>query len=67
MPESDDDLDARIDQLALDIEQSIAEGEETLEELPDFEYGAYLREQGERAQEFFADMEGVVVRGQRGQ
>lgn len=63
---SSDDLDEQIDALAADIEQQIAQNEQTLADLPDFEYGAYLREQGDRAQQFFADMEGVVVRG-RGQ
>lgn len=63
---SDENLDSAIDQLAIDIEQAIADGAETLDDLPDFDYGAYLRDQGRRAQQFFASMEGVMAGGQRG-
>lgn len=60
-----DDLDAQINDLAVDIERQIEANKQTLADLPDFEYGAYLREQGDRAQQFFAEMEGVVVSGGR--
>lgn len=59
MTDSLDDED--IDDLALDVERTIAQTDSFLEDLPDFEYGQWVREQESKAKAFFEDIPGVVV------
>jgi hypothetical protein len=50
------DFHDKIDAFAIKVERRIKTQEQNLEQLPDFEYGSWLREQEQRAEQFFGGL-----------